>query len=154
MTSDNDTTTSAPTNPWGNRRPHRCISRPGMPFRAASQESNIPDTSKSDGSAATAAYDGTPSGSASAMCWGKSTSGSRRSITTSGRYSSDPSVSGALTSEIQRSRTTAVENTGKMCYLCLQTKMSPISPAAHLIYNKIKKYIFYKFLQVLLLLLN
>jgi hypothetical protein len=34
-----------------------------------------------------------------------------------------------LTSEIQRSRTTAVENTGKMCYLCLQTKMSPISPA-------------------------
>jgi len=50
----------------------------------------------------------------------------------SGRSSTDPSVSGALTSEIQRSRTTAVENTGKMCYLCLQTKMSPISPAVHL----------------------
>lgn len=57
----------------------------------------------------------------------------------SGRSSTDPSVSGALTSEIQRSRTTAVENTGKMCYLCLQTKMSPISPAVHYFSNSQSK---------------
>jgi len=78
---------------------------------------------------------GTPSGSASAMFWVRNTSGSRRSTTGSGRSSSGPSVSGALTNEIQRSRTTAVENTGKMCYLCLRTKMSPISPVVHYVIN-------------------
>ena len=131
MTSANDTTTSALTNPWDSRHPLRCISRPDALSRVASQRSNTPATLKSGGSAAMAAYDGTPSGFASAMFWVRNTSGSRRSTTGSGRSSLGPSVSGALTSEIQRSRTTAVENTGKMCYLCLQTKMSPFSPAVH-----------------------
>ena len=52
-------------------------------------------------------------------------------MTESGRYSSDLSVWGALTSEIQRSKIIVAENTGPMCNLCLRTNVLPICPIVH-----------------------
>jgi len=117
IASASSTTTSGPTRRWDSRRRRLSTIPRSDPFRTGPPRSNTPDTTKCDRSAATAASAGTRSGSASATSWERSTSDSTKSTMGSGRCSTDPSVSGVSTSEIQRSKTTGVASTGKICYL-------------------------------------